>query len=279
MIEAVIASLGYAGGVMADKLVLSKYRIPVMRFIPLLFIWLAIITAVLIPRLGRIKMSAFSDWRYVGLLLAMILVATIWNILYYKGIQQENLHEFELIMLLSPLATVVLATILLPAERNAGIFIPALIASVVLIATRFRKHHATLGKAAWRTIAAMLLLSFESILIKELLAVFSPVSLYFIRTAMLALVFVLLYRPKIFAMPKRAFVLVILSAAFGVIQMVLKFYGLRSLGVVETTMILILGPFLVYLLSAVIFKESIYKRDLFATAVVAACILYVEFWK
>lgn len=279
MIEAVIASLGYAGGVMADKLVLSKYRIPVMRFIPLLFIWLALITAILLPRLGRINMAAFNDWRYIVLLLAMLLVATVWNILYYKGIQQENLHEFELIMLLSPLATVVLATVLLPAERNAGIFIPALIASVVLIVTRFRKHHATLGKAAWRTIIAMLLLSFESILIKELLTMFSPVSLYFIRTAMLALVFVFFYRPKIFAMPKRAFTLIVLSAVFGVIQMVLKFYGLRSLGVVETTMILIMGPFLVYMLSAVIFKESIYKRDLFATAVVAACILYVEFWK
>lgn len=279
MLSAIIASLGYAGGVVSDKFVLSKYRVPVMRFVPLLFIWLAVISAVFLNRWGTVRYDLFFEWKYIVIFVLMIAVAATWNIFYYQGIQKEDLHEFELIMLLSPLMTIVFATIFLPKERNWSIFIPAIIAAFALLATRFRSHHVHIGKVAWRTILAMVLMSLESILIKELLAVFSPVALYFIRTAVIAIIFLIMYKPKLLEMPRNAFALVILSAIFGVVQMVLKFYGFANLGVVETTMILVMGPFLVYIASSAFFKERLYKRDIFATFVVIACILYVEFWR
>lgn len=279
MLSAFIASLGYAGGVVADKFVLSKYRVPVMRFVPLLFIWLAAITAVFLSRWGSVRYNLIFEWKYIVIFALMIVVAVAWNIFYYQGIQREDLHEFELIMLLSPLMTIVFATIFLPAERNWSIFIPSIIAAAALLATRFRSHHVRIGKTAWRTMLAMVLMSFESILIKELLVVFSPVTLYFIRTAVIAVIFLIMFKPKILEMPRNAFALVIISAIFGVVQMVLKFYGFQSLGVVETTMILVLGPFLVYTASSLFFKERLYKRDVFAAAVVVLCILYVQFWR
>lgn len=279
MIEAIIASLGYAGGVVADKFVLSKYRVPVMRFVPLLFIWLAAITAVFLTRWGSIRYDLIFEWKYIAVFALMIVVAVIWNIFYYQGIQKEDLHEFELIMLLSPLATILFAEIFLPSERNISILIAGVIASVALIATRFRKYHVHIGKIAWKTMLAMLFMSFESILIKYLLDVFSPVTLYFVRTIVIAVVFLILYKPKLLAMTQGAYALTILSAMFGVVQMVLKFYGFASLGVIETTMILVLGPFLVYIASAAFFKEHLYKRDVFAAMVVISCILYVQFWK
>jgi len=277
MFEAVIASIGYAGGVLADKVILARHKVPVMRFIPLLFIWLAIITAVLLKPLGGVKYDLLGNPRTIGLFILMILVAVIWNIFYYEGIQKEDLHEFELIMLLSPLVTILLAEIFLPEERNLEVLIAGIIASVALILTRFRKHHLSIGRTAWKTILAMLLMSFESILIKEMLAVFSPATLYFIRTFTIAIIFLILYRPKLFAISNIAFALTIVSAIFGVLQMVLKFYGFQSLGVVETTLILLLGPFLVYAASSVILKERLFKRDVFAAAVVIICILYVQF--
>lgn len=279
MIEAFIASLGYAGGVVSDKFVLSRYRVPVMRFVPLLFLWLMAITAVFLPLWGSAHYNLLSDWHYLAIFGAMIVVAVTWNIFYYQGIQKEDLHEFELIMLLSPLVTIMFAEVFLPAERNVSVLIPSLIASFALIATRFRSHHVHIGKTAWRTILAMLLMSFESILIKYLLDAFSPVTLYFFRTMVIAVVFVIMYRPKLFAMPSGAYALTIISAIFGVVQMVLKFYGFDKLGVVETTMILVLGPFLVYVASSAFFKERLYKRDVFAGIVVVLCILYVQFWR
>ncbi|OQA04235.1 MAG: EamA-like transporter family protein [bacterium ADurb.Bin400] len=206
------------------------------------------------------------------------MVAVSWNVLYYQGIQKENLAEFELIMLFSPLATIMLAGIFLPAERDLSVFVAGMVASAALIASRFRHHHVKISRIAKKTLWAMILLSFESILIKELLLVFTPVSLYFVRTAVLAIVFLLMYKPKILSMAKEAFALIIISAIFGVLQMVLKYYGFQNLGVIETTMILLMGPFIVYAFSYVYFNEKLYKRDMAAVAVIVLSILYVSFW-
>lgn len=279
MLEAIIAGIGYAGGVVCDKIVLSKNKVPVMRFIPLLFIWLCIITAIFLPFYGQVDWLKLYSFKYIFLFLAMILVAIIWNIYYYRGLEKEDLLEFEIIMLLSPLITIILAEIFLPSERSWTTFIAGILASAALIATRFRHHHLKIGKTAWLTIMAMVLMSFESILIKNLLVAISPVALYAIRTFILALVFLILYRPKLLSMSKTSFGLIIISAIFGVVQMVLKFYGFENLGVVETTMILILGPFLVYIFSSFYFKEKLYKRDILAGAFVLACILWVTFNK
>ncbi len=277
MIESIIASIGYAAGIVVDKITLSKYKVPVMRFIPLLFVWLAIITAIFLPKYGGFDYSHISDYKYILLFVLMIVLALTWNIYYYRGIQKEEIHEFELIMLLSPLVTVLLAGIFLPAERSLTTFIAALVASVALIATRFRHHHVKIGKVAWMTIGAMILMSGESIVIRQLLDVFSPVTLYFTRTAVLALAFIIIYKPKMMVMKKEAYALTIISAIFGVVQMVLKFYGFKELGVVETTLILVLGPFLVYFFSAFYFKEKLFKRDILAAIIVILCVLYVTF--
>lgn len=277
MLEAIIASVGYAGGVVADKIIISKYRVPLWRFAPLLFIWLAVITAIFVPLWGRVNIEQLLTYKYLAIFLGLILVATIWNVFYYRGIQKEEVHEFELIMMLSPLITIVFAQIFLPTERSFPAFIAAIIASAALISTRFRRHHLKISKTTWQTILAMVLMSFESILIKEMLGIMSPVTLYFLRTGVIAIVFLIMYRPKLFQMPKEAYGLIIISAIAGVVQMVLKFYGFQNLGVVETTLILILGPFLVYFFSTYYFKEKMYKRDILAAAVVVACILYVTF--
>ena len=279
MFASIIASIGYAGGVVADKIILSKQRVPILRFIPLLFIWLCIITAIFLPFFAEVKWAEVISWRYLLLFSLMILVAVVWNYFYYRGIQREDLHEFELIMLFSPLATIILAEIFLPSERSSPVFLVGLLASIALIFSRLRHHHLKIGKTVWLTITAMLLMSFESILIKELLGAVSPVALYFTRTFIISIVFLLLYRPKLFDMTRNAYALTIISAIFGVVQMVLKFYGFQSLGVIGTTMILILGPFLVYIFSAFYFKEKLFKRDIFAALIVVACILWVTFKK
>lgn len=277
MIETIIASLGYAGGVIVDKIILSRFRVPVLRFIPLLFVWLAVITAIFVPVWGKIKIDELLSLNYILIFAAMILVAVTWNVFYYRGIQKEEIHEFELIMMLSPLTTIVFAEIFLPTERSWPVFIAGLIGSLTLIITRFRHHHFKISTTTWQTILAMVLMSGESILIKNLLVVMSPVTLYFVRTTIIAVIFLIIYRPKMFEMARSAYALTILSAIFGVTQMVLKFYGFASLGVVETTLVLVLGPFIVYFFSTFYFKEKLYKRDIFAAAVVVGCILYVTF--
>ncbi len=279
MTLALIAAIGYAGGIVVDKIILSRYRIPVKRFVPLLFIWLATITAFLLPKFGVVDWSVFGTTKYLLLFLAMFAVAITWNSFYYRGIQNEEIHEFELVMLLSPLVTIVLSEIFLPSERNIELFIAGAVASIALILSRFKHHHLQITKNTSIIFIAMFFMSAESIIIKMLLDVFSPVALYFIRTAIMAVIFLIIWRPKLLSVPARCFAYTIISAVFGVIQMVLKFYGFAKLGVVETTIILVLGPFLVYFFSAFYFKENLKKRDIIAALIVIASVLYVTLFR
>ncbi len=279
MIQAFLASIGYAGGVVVDKVVLSRYRLPVKRFVPLLFIWLAIITVFLLPAFGHIDWPLLESGKYIALFVLMIVVAITWNTFYYRGIQDGEVHELEFIMMMTPLVTIILSEIFLPSERNLSIFVAGIIASLALIASRFRHNHLQISKNTGIIVLAMVLSSAESIIIKLLLDTMSPASLYFARTAVMAIIFLIMWRPKLLAMPAKCFAYTIISAAFGVLQMVLKFYGFAKLGVAETTLFLVLGPFLVYFFSAFYFRENIKKRDIIATIIVVGAIIYVSFFK
>lgn len=278
--EAIISSIGYAGGVVIDKIVLSYYLVPVRRFIPWLFIWLAIITgfAAIIFR-SRLNLDQLLGTENLILFALMIVVAFTWNIFYYEGIQRESVHEFELVMLFSPLATIILAELFLPTERSLMSFIVGIIASLALLVAKFERHHFKISNYWKQLFLATFLIAFESIIIKKLLLVYDPTFLYLFRTIILAVAFLIAYRPKLLQLSKKAFILTIISAFFGVLQMVLKFYGFINIGVVETTMFLILGPILVYLLSAAIFKEKIKLRAAISSLIVVGCIVYISFFE
>lgn len=279
MIQAFLASIGYAGGVVVDKVVLSRYKLPVKRFVPLLFIWLAVITAFLLPQFGHINIPLLETPKYVILFVLMLIVAITWNSFYYRGIQDGEVHELEFIMMLTPITTIIFSQIFLPSERNLSIFIAGIVASLALIISRFRHNHLQISRNTGVILTAMVLSSAESIIIKLLLDTMSPAALYFARTGIMAIIFLIFWRPKLLAMPAKCFAYTIISAAFGVLQMVLKFYGFTKLGVAETTLFLVLGPFLVYFFSAFYFKENIKKRDVIAAAIVIMSILYVSFFK
>jgi len=276
MLEAFIASIGYAGGVISDKLILSKYKTPIKVFVPTVFCLLALITAVFLPLWGGFDRSVLTNYRAILLFVGMITVAISWNVYYYKGIQKEDLHEFELIMLLTPLTTIILAMIFLPDERSLSVLIAGLIASIAFIASRIKRHHLKLSLVARGTMAAMFLMALESIFIKYMLAYVPPVTLYFVRTLMIGVIFAIIYRPKLTKYNRDAFALTIISAIFGVVQMVLKFYGFERLGVIETTMVLLLGPIFVYIFSYLFFKEKQnFVKDAITASIIVACVLFV----
>ena len=275
MLEAIIASIGYAGGVLINKVILSVYLVPVRRFVPWLFVWLTTITvfAVVIFKGGyNSQMITPENLFLFGL---MIVTAFIWNIYSYEGLQREEVHEYELVMLFAPLATIILAEIFLPSERSLPTFIAGVIACLALFAARFDKRHLKLSPYWKQLFAATFLMAVESIIIKKLLSVYDPATLYFVRTFILSIAFLIAFRPKLLQISKKAFVLTIISAVFGVIQMILKFYGFQNIGVIETTMILILGPIMVYFMSGFFFREKMQLRTGLSALVVIGCVLYV----
>lgn len=225
------------------------------------------------PSLGIISLDIFRPY-YLLIFLGMIVTAIIWNIFYYKGAQEEKVHEFELIIMFQPLLTILLAAILIERNTNIHMLIAALIASVALVFSHIRKKHFELSSAGWGLIVAVVFMSIEIILQKIMLSVLSPVALYFIRTGIVFIFFMLFYRPHIRQVASTNALLIVATSALGVVQMVTKFYGFESYGIIYTSLILILSPILVYITSTILLHERLKARTIISGLVILGSIIY-----
>jgi len=268
-----IAALTQAGGIIIDKITLTRNRVELRVFIPIVFICLFFLTAVLFPWLGWIS-TDFTALKYQLLFWAMIVVAIAWNFFYYKGAQAEKVHDFELIIMGQPLVTILLASIFLANEQNWHIVIAAIVASVALIISRIQKEHVVMTPAMWGLVAAVVLMSVELILIDYLLKVLSPVALYAFRTGLITLFFLFFYHPRLKQVSPHHYGLMIASSVLGVVQMVSKFYGFTEFGVIYTSLILILAPVLVYIIATIWLHERLKIKQILAGLVILSCILY-----
>ena len=268
------ATLGNALGVVVDKITLSKHKVSLKVFYPLLFVFLCFFAGALLPFLGHIDLAkAFSNY-YLVIFGAMIFSALIWNIFYYKGLQKEHLYEFELIITLTPLMTTFIASLLLIEERNWHIIAPAIIASLALLMAHIKKDHLAFSEYSVGILIAVLFMSLEMVLIKILLQVYSPVSLYFIRTLIIMVVFLFYFRPNVRGENFTHIGLIVLSSLAGVLQMVLKFYSFDVYGVIYTNLIMTLAPILVYLSCIFVLKEKISFRAIIAGCIILVCIVW-----
>lgn len=274
MLTGIIAAITQAFGVTLDKVVLSYRKIPVKDFIPIVFLFLSLFTLPLLFFRGGMDWQGFLTWKYILLYLAMIAVAIVWNILYYHGVRSERVQEFELILMLNPLIVILLANFFFPAERNLQILVAGIVASLALIFAHLKREHLVFSRTALWLIVCVILMSVETIMHRALLNLISPASLYFSRTLLLLIFFVLFYRPKISGLNKISIGLIALNGLLGAAQFIARFYGYRDAGVIITTLILTIAPVLVYLGAYLYFKEKVNKKMIAAGAVIIFCIIW-----
>lgn len=268
-----ISAFAQVGGVLLDKIVLTRRQVSQHVFVPAVFLLLFVLTLILFPFLGKVSPLIFTPY-YLVIFALMILSAIVWNFFYYRGVQAEKVHEFELILMFQPLLTIVLAALFLKGEQNVHTMVAAIVAALALVAAHLNENHLQFSTGAKCLICATVFMSVELILIKILLNVLSPVALYTIRTAIIFVFFYLYYKPDLFKMSNTNTALILFSAFFGVSQMVTKFYGFEKYGVVYTSLILILSPLLVYIISTIFLHERLKLRTIISAVVILLCIVY-----
>lgn len=268
-----ISALTQAGGIILDKIILTRQRVETRIFIPVLFIFLFLFSLVLTPFLGWVHWELFTP-KAIGLLAAMVGLAFFWNILYYRGAQAEKVNEFELIIMAQPLVTILMAGAVFADERNWYVLIAAIAAACALFFAKFTREHLSFSKEMWGLVWAVILMSVELIVIRLLLYMISPVALYALRTGFLALAFYFYYRPHLKVIGQSHYAFIATSAILGTIQMITKFYGFETLGIVYTSLILIMAPVLVYIASAILLHERIKIRTIISGAVILVCIIF-----
>lgn len=279
MLYPFLASIIFAHGVILDKIILSRKKIGHRVYILFLFIFLLLFTTLAMPFLGDYDAIRALEPKNIFAFIFLILTALAANIFYYQGIEKERVQDVELFIMSQPLVTVLLAGIFFPSERNFSVFISAVIASLALMFAHLKKSHLVFDKYSIYLIWAVIFMSIEALLTKYLLEIYTPVSLYFYRVLFLTFVFIIIWRPWQMEIQKALInlKLVIYAGFLGGAYMILRFYGFRDLGLIYTTLILILGPILVYIFDAWFLKEKIRLKTIIAAIVIFLAIIYAQF--
>lgn len=277
MISGLIASFGFAGCVLVDKYILSRRKIPQRLYIPVLFMMLCLFTGIIMTIAG-IPIFSSIDLQpiYIVAFIGMITLAVAWNIYYYQAIAKETVQEFDLIMALKPLFTVLLAWIFFQTERSMVVFGLSLLASMAVAFAHHHHHRFYIDKYIQHLILAVLLMALEALLIRVLLEAFTPFGVYFLRTLFIFAAMHFIYKPDYKSIDKKDFNPIFLAALFGIMLMVASYYGYQNQGVVVTTLIMLLGPLIVEVYSVAILKEKTDLQKVISFSAVMVCVTLAE---
>lgn len=279
MISGLLAALGFVGVVLLSKYELAKRKMPISIFAPMAFLAICFLTGILMLATGQkmILDGAVFSFNYVIAFILLIVIAVLWNIFYFQSLLKEKIQEFDLIIMTEPLITIALAGILFSSERNATVFLLALIAAIALIFAHMHHHKLRIDHYAKELIIAVVLMSIEVMFIRYLLNIFSPITLYFWRTLFVFGVMYAIYRPDFGKVKLKDFAVVSLVGVFAILEMVSRYVGYDNGGIVITTLALLLGPVVVEIVSIYYLKEKASYKSIFAFAVVCICVLIAVF--
>ncbi len=279
MIAAFISALAASTNLVTDKLLLSRHRISLRVFLPIIFIFLFVFTAILTPSFGTVNWDVALLSNSMFLVFLMIVIAIAWNVLFYQSVQAEKVHEHEVVVMMAPLFTILLAAAFFPEEFELRIFILTLISSLALFFAKAEKAHITTSITSYNLILGVVLMATENVIVRELLYTYSPVALYAIRTLFLAGFFMIYYRPRYAQVSARHWWWIAGSAVLGVVEMLGKFYAFSTVGIVYTTLITMLAPLVIFLASWELLHEKIKPRVLIAFVVIMVCVIIATFIK
>jgi len=210
----------------------------------------------------------------------IIIFSIIANLLSHYALKGTTINNIEPAKVMEPIFVVLLALIFSFIfgeglyERNLNVLIPAIIAGFALIFSHVEKHHLKFSKYFIAAIFGSLFYALELVLSKIILEYYSPISFYFLRCVAVLIIGFIIFHPKFNKINgKLKFGILGLGAGWAAYRLIL-YYGYLSLGIMSTTLIIMLAPVFVYLFAHWFLKEKMNWRNIVASIIIVACVLY-----
>ena len=276
----ILGALALAINTILEKLILKKREMSIKRYQTLGF--LAIIVAMLpiIYFFWKISLEAFA-LKNIFIFLLVVIFSVIANFLYYYSLKKEKISKLQPARILEPLLTIILSIIFsfifgeILYEKNFNVIIPAIIATLALVFSHVRKHHLRFNKYFIIAIFASFFFALELVISRLILDFYSPVTFYFLRGISIFLISLAVFGPKLSGLKKKIYGKILLIGAIWVIYRMVIYYGYLSYGIIFTTLMITLGPILVYVFAWIFLKDKPNLREIIASLIILACILYV----
>lgn len=277
----IIAALALAGGTVFEREILKKRSITIKQYQTLGFFAIAI---VLLPTLYFFwKMDSEAlQLTNILIFLAVVIFSVIANLFTYYSMKGEKVSNLEPAKMLEPLFTILLVLVFSLFIRgvyddNSKVLIPALIAGVTLILTHVKKEHLNFNKFFLAAIIGSLFFGLEVVTSLLILRFYTPITFYFLRCSAIFIVSLVIFHPKVSKINNKLKINIMIIGVIWVIYRIVAYYGYLRIGIISTTLILMLGTVLTYLFANIFLKEKINIRNIIASIVILACILYTVF--
>jgi len=269
-----IGALALGLSTLLEKITLRNKKILPNHFIVALFLSAVIVMAPFVYFFSQIQSQALQPLNIL-LFIGIVIFSILANLLSFYALKWEKLTNLEPIRLLEPLFVVLLAFAFFRSERNPAVIIPSIIAALALVFSHIKKHHLDFNKYIFAGIIGSLFYAVELILTKIILPYYNPLTLYFIRCLIIFIVTAIIFHPNLIKeLNKKEKLLVLLIGTFWVIFRIATYYGYLYLGVVSTTLVLMLGPVFIYIFARIFLKEKLTWRNIVATIIIVGCVLY-----
>lgn len=276
-----LGALSHAIGVTLERTILKKRKVHIKTYLVAVFLGVVLIMLPFIYFFWNIDSGAF-ELKNIIIFIIIILFSIIANLFFFYSLKWEKVTYTEPARMLEPLFIIIFALIFSFIvgthlyQRNLDVVIPSLIAGITLVLTHLKKHHLTLNKYFISAILGSLFFALELVITKLILNFYDPITFYFIRALSVVIVSLVIFKPKFKKIEKRVKGEIFAVAFFWVIFRVSVYYGYIYLGVIFTTLIIMLGPIFIYILAWKFLKEKLNKRNLIAAIVILGCVIYTS---
>lgn len=275
LIIPLMAAVLQAVGLLLAKLGITRRRIKLRDYIPGVFLYLTFFSGVATILFGYVNLGTVTGGELIKFLL-IVVSAVVWNILYYVGVSREKANTTEGIMITMPLATIGISWLYDWSKFEPSIAAVAVLATIITAASYSINKKLKLDKYSLFLGLAVVLIGLENVLVSQVLQteVISPISLYALRTFIVFCAFFIYYKPRFSRVSYRHHKFMAFSAILGSTMMILRFYGLRDAGIAATSLVLILSPVFVLLLSGVFLREHPKKKRIVTTGAVLSLVVF-----
>lgn len=276
----ILGALALAIGTIIQRKVLKQKSVKIKVYYVAEFFAIVIAMVPFIYFFWQMDYSQALEFKNIFIFGLVILASIAANSFTFYSMKWEEVTNLEPAKILEPLFVIILAiffSFLIDSglyERNLKVIIPAIIACAALIFSHIQKHHLKFNRYFIAAILGSFFFALELVISRLILDYYSPLTFYFIRCSAIFLISFVLFRPKLKTLNIKSRYMIFIIGIIWAVYRVVIYWGYINLGVIFTTLVIMLGPIFIYLLAWKFLKEKINWRNIVASIIIIACIVY-----
>lgn len=274
----ILGAIALASGTILEKIVLKQKQMNIKLYQTAMFLAAVLLMAPFIYFFWKMDIQAF-ELKNILIFCAVIITSIIANLFIFYSLKWEKISKLEPARILEPLFVILLAILFSffaeeLYERNLKVIVPALIAAGAIVFSHVEKRHLKFNKYFLAAVIGSFFFAFELIISKLILDFYSPITFYFLRCSAIFLISLSIFRPKLQSLGKKSIRLIFITGATWTIYRIVVYWGYTTLGIISTTLMIMLGPIFIYIFARIFLKEKIRWRNIVASIIIIACVLY-----